>query len=67
MRASKMFIKALTLQDARDAAEQDRDGLEAITKSLKPVRLAVVERLHGEVHDVAGLARMAGELFPETV
>jgi len=58
---------ASAIDDARDAAEQDRDGLEAITKSLKPVRLAVVERLHGEVHDVAGLARMAGELFPETV
>ncbi|CAB4866174.1 unannotated protein [freshwater metagenome] len=58
---------ASAIDDARDAAEQDRAGLEAITKSLKPVRLAVVERLHGEVHDVAGLARMAGELFPDTV
>ncbi|MCX6394150.1 MAG: ArsA family ATPase [Solirubrobacterales bacterium] len=58
---------ASAIDDARDAAEQDRDGLEAITQSLKPIRLSVVERLDGEVHDVAGLARMAGELFPETV
>lgn len=50
---------------ARKSADRDRAGLHGITASLKPERLAVVERLHGEVHDIQGLARIAAEVFSD--
>lgn len=54
---------AIVVDNAASAAERDKLGLEQIVVALKPQRLAVVEKLAGEVHDVEGLARIGAELF----
>ena len=54
---------ASVVEIAASAAARDQAGLDQIVVALKPQRLAVIERLAGEVHDVEGLARIGSELF----
>ena len=58
---------AAVVESAASAAERDKAGLDRIVVALEPQRLAVVERLAGEVHDVEGLARIGSELFQPAV
>ena len=54
---------AEVVDGAAAAARRDQAGLEQIVVALKPQRLAVIEKLAGEVHDIEGLARIGAELF----
>jgi anion-transporting ArsA/GET3 family ATPase len=58
---------AAVVESAASAADRDKAGLDRIVVALEPQRLAVVERLAGEVHDVEGLARIGSELFQPAV
>ncbi len=54
---------AEVVDGAAAAARRDQAGLKQIVVALKPQRLAVIEKLAGEVHDIEGLARIGAELF----